>query len=39
MESFIFELNMSITKAARYFGFYFFFYFRSRPGMLLLVSK
>jgi hypothetical protein len=27
-ESFIFGLNMSIAKAYRYFGFYFF-YFRS----------
>jgi hypothetical protein len=29
---------MSITRAYRYFGFYFFFYFRSKPGMLLLTT-
>jgi len=31
----IFDSNMSTVKDTVIFGFYFFFYFRSKPGMLL----
>jgi hypothetical protein len=33
------NLYMLNARAYRYFGFYFFFYFRSKPGMLLLTGK